>query len=92
MKDRYGTLWTDAEKKRAADLWREGKTALQIGGILGRSRNAVLGHLTRVGLVGTKRPARDGETDGSRIPRITLCGPAWSVQDIPNCQHVGGAA
>lgn len=26
------------------------------------------------------------------IPKITLCGPVWSVEQIPNCQHVRDAA
>lgn len=43
--------WPPAEVERMVSLWREGKTAQEISDLLGgRSRSAVLGRLSRLGL------------------------------------------
>ena len=50
--------WSTADHKKAIKLYTDGYSASQIGVHLGRTRNAVLGHLNRSGVVGQKRVAR----------------------------------
>jgi hypothetical protein len=50
-------VWTDAACKRLEILWREGYIGKDIAKVFGLSRNAVMGKLRRLGLLGlTDRP------------------------------------
>jgi len=42
-------FWAEDELSRAISLWRGGKTAKEIGDILGRNRSQVIGALNRAG-------------------------------------------
>ena len=48
-------LWTDENKRRARELWVAGHSAKKIGEIMGCSRNAIAGLISRIGLFRTKR-------------------------------------
>ena len=70
--------WTEQEAEQAAELWKAGATATTIARSLGKSRNAVLGKIGRLGLkrngnpatgIGYRRPRRSATSVGSRIPR-----------------------
>lgn len=52
---KYGTEWSAADSALAATLWREGQSAAQIAKQVGRSRNAVIGRLDRIGARGQAR-------------------------------------
>jgi hypothetical protein len=56
--------WTDRETRRAADLWKTGLTAAEIGCVLGKSRNAVLGKIARLGLSRSGSTARGPQSTG----------------------------
>lgn len=67
MTSRGWNGWTDANFEKAKALWAEGKTATQIGAILGCTRNAVLSKIHRSGLAlrpGTSK--KWGERDTAR--------------------------
>lgn len=50
------SVWTPGRTGALRALWAEGKTTGQIVRILNvRSRNAVIGKLNRLGLIGTRR-------------------------------------
>lgn len=75
--------WTARETRRAADLWKTGLTAAEIACVLGKSRNAVLGKIARMGLSRSGRAARGPDTAGGRWSRATAPVPrhrrfAWS--------------
>lgn len=42
--------WTEEETNRAADMWRQGITAKEIAKVVGRTPNAVIGRMHRLGL------------------------------------------
>lgn len=44
-----GSLWSDEDTRTMREMWKAGATARMIGNALGRSRNAVLGHIHRKG-------------------------------------------
>ena len=80
--------WTDQEAEQAAELWKSGVTATAIARSLGKSRNAVLGKIGRLGLkrngkpatgTGYRRPRRSAKTAGPRIPRTQWF--RWSLRD-----------
>lgn len=50
VQSRFYTGWTQAENDECAMLWKANYSARQIGERLGRSRNAVLGKINRMGL------------------------------------------
>ena len=80
---RYGapvarSPWTEQEAEMAAALWKSGSTATAIARSLGKSRNAVLGKIGRLGLkrsgkqatgVGYRRPRRHRKAAGSGVSR-----------------------
>lgn len=41
--------WTDARSNAAMMLWRRGEPARYIGSVVGKSKNAVIGHAHRQG-------------------------------------------
>ncbi len=50
------TVWTQGRTGALRALWAEGKTTGQITRLLNiRTRNAVIGKLNRLGLIGTRR-------------------------------------
>ncbi|MAN77799.1 MAG: hypothetical protein CML24_11550 [Rhizobiales bacterium] len=53
-----GKAWTQAQRDEAADLYRKGYSSSQIAGQVGRTRNSVIGRLTRDGLIGNANRAR----------------------------------
>jgi hypothetical protein len=74
--------WTPREERRAADLWKTGLTATEIACVLGKSRNAVLGKIARLGLSRSGRTPRPASATG-RGSRATPSVPrhrrfAWS--------------
>lgn len=52
---KYGTEWSAEDSALAATLWREGQSSAQIAKKVGRSRNAVIGRLDRIGARGQAR-------------------------------------
>jgi hypothetical protein len=81
--DRALSPWTAREARRAADLWKTGLTAAEIACVLGKSRNAVLGKIARLGLSRSGRTARGPDTTGGSWSRATAPVPrhrrfAWS--------------
>lgn len=80
--------WTDQETEQAAQLWKSGVTATAIARTLGKSRNAVLGKIGRLGLkrngkpaTGTnyRRPRQSKKTVGNRISRAQWF--RWTLRD-----------
>ncbi len=72
------STWTDDQIRRLGELWIQGLSAARIGEQLGVSRGAVLGKLSRLGLLGAirdnpQRPQRGetGRPSGSRPGRAT---------------------
>ena len=61
---RFPGNWTTRETRRAADLWKTGMTAAEIACVLGKSRNAVLGKIGRLGLSRSGRTARGPRATG----------------------------
>lgn len=51
IQSRFYQGWTEAENAECAMLWRANYSARQIADRLGRSRNAVLGKINRMGLI-----------------------------------------
>jgi hypothetical protein len=50
--------WTQAQQDEAADLYRKGYSSSQIAGQIGRTRNSVIGRLSRDGVMGNANKAR----------------------------------
>jgi len=50
-------LWTDENKKVARDMWMKGHSALYIGNQMGKTRDAIMGLMHRLGLLRVNRPA-----------------------------------
>jgi hypothetical protein len=75
--ERFPGNWTTRETRRAADLWKTGLTAAEIGCVLGKSRNAVLGKITRLGLSRSGRTARGPQSTGG----------CWSGVTAPALRH-----
>lgn len=59
--------WTEEQDIQLTALWLEGKSASEIGKIVGRTRNSVIGRVHRKGL-----PKREGST--TRLPRQDAAG------------------
>lgn len=76
--------WSHEEACRAAALWKAGATAVQIAGTLGKTRNAVLGKIGRLGLArtsnGQTRRPREGRPPVRRRQRdlARFAGPGWT--------------
>lgn len=81
--DRPGpTPWTAPETRRVKDLWAAGMTAADIARALGKSRNAVLGKIGRLGLsrngVSIRRPEGRGPAKRAALPAPRPRRFAWS--------------
>ena len=77
--------WSRADHDKAVNLYIDGYSASQIGVHLGRTRNAVLGHLNRSGVVGQKRvarPTKPAEPLAAR-PKRTQSQPMPTVEPNP---------
>jgi len=57
LSERVQQIWTPETVERACQLWRDGRSASFIAGELGLTRNAVMGKLARLGLLGPARTA-----------------------------------
>jgi len=69
--------WTDEQIRRLGELWTQGVSAGEIGKRIGLSRSAVLGKLSRLGLLGMLRPTLPRpEPDRSAKPRSRDSNPA----------------
>ncbi len=73
---RTRNLWSQKETCRAADLWKAGVTAIQIADQLGKTRNAVLGKIGRLGLArttnGRARRPREGRVPYRRRREVLV--------------------
>ena len=67
-------IWTPEIEKVIADEWLAGKSATEIAKPLGISRNAVIGKLSRLGVVRQRDKALDGVTPskGVTVPKVTM--------------------
>lgn len=61
------STWTEQETDLLRDLWREGLSASQIGARIGKTRNAVLGRVHRLGIA--DRPKRSNAAATRSTPR-----------------------
>jgi hypothetical protein len=44
------TTWTEEQHAKVVELWEAGHTAAEIGKEMGKTRNAILGHVNRRGI------------------------------------------
>ncbi len=61
--------WTDAKIDTAARMWAEGYTSGCIGQAVGKTRNAVIGKLGRMGLIGLPAENRKRAVDRAQAIR-----------------------
>ena len=60
------TSWTKEQEQLAAELWRQGKSAQEIALDLGRTRNAIIGKMNRLGITKNEfRKSSDTNEDES---------------------------
>ena len=84
------TAWPDDITDRAVSLWNEGKSGEDISRVIGKSREAVVGKLYRMGLTqadASERKARAGRKTSARAKAARgLEAPARPVepQPLPN--------
>jgi hypothetical protein len=73
MRIKAAAFWTDERVEQAKALYAEGLSHRRIGKILGCSRNACIGKLTRLGLAGPhgSSPRKQGHHTGERVTRPT---------------------
>jgi hypothetical protein len=65
------TQWTPAQCEQLRQLWLAGRSATDIGTTLGFSRGAILGKLSRLGLMGRGGTLRkDSAPDSAPVRRI----------------------
>lgn len=57
MTNQYQTPWTDLDADHLKMMWKSGKSAKECARFFGRTRNAIIGKLDRMGLLG--RPDAD---------------------------------
>lgn len=74
------TDWTDDKRARAAHLWLEGKSTSEIGSMLGKTRNSIIGLIHRAGL---KRGEAESQwTDERRAEAVKLNNEGLSARQV----------
>jgi GcrA cell cycle regulator len=67
---RHGVTWTSELAERLRQLWLEQKlSASQLAGVFGVTRNAILGKVFRLGLIGTRKPNTHPDPERHRETR-----------------------
>lgn len=67
--------WTEERASLAAKLYSEGKSASEVGKVLGVSRNAVIGKMHRMGVLGHYKRNQRGEAAQKPRPRSAPSAP-----------------
>lgn len=65
--------WTDDEVDQLKMRWSDGETCSEIGGAMGKSRNAVIGKVHRLGLDGRKRQRTAHELELAKRRHAEQC-------------------
>jgi GcrA cell cycle regulator len=62
-------IWTDEEKAILAKMWADGASSAEIGSVLGKNRNAIIGQAHRLGLPKHQHTSRRSLKDTPRKPK-----------------------
>jgi GcrA cell cycle regulator len=84
--------WNEARDAMLRKLWSEGKTGKQIGVLLGVTRNAAIGRIHRLGLLGRPSPIKSKDPAATKAKRQASLKDAIKRSDKTVCRRDGARA